>query len=370
MVAEQLDVVVCEPYFGGSHRAWAEGLARHSRHHVRLVTHPGRFWRWRMQGAALTLATELTAAIEERPPDVLVVSGMVHAAALLGLARRALGQVPVALYLHENQLTYPVPEGRADDLTYAMTNWLSMAAADVVAINSEHHRQQLFEALPRFLAAFPDLRHGRWLAEVEARSVVLPVGLDAARLAAARRRETAGPPVVVWNHRWDHDKDPDAMITAIDEVRAEGLELRVALTGGRPPTEPGALAELRQRWGRILVAEGDLARPDYEEVLLGARVALSTARHDYFGVAVAEAAASGAHPVAPAGCNYPALLPGWAHDLCLYRHPVERRARLLAALADRPALDRDRLRSDIASRFDWSSVAPRYDDLFSELAGR
>ena len=34
-----LDVLLVEPYFGGSHRAWAEGYAHHSRHRVRLVTH-------------------------------------------------------------------------------------------------------------------------------------------------------------------------------------------------------------------------------------------------------------------------------------------------------------------------------------------
>lgn len=48
----RLDVLLCEPYFTGSHRAWATGLAAHSSHDVALVTHQGGCWKWRMQGAA------------------------------------------------------------------------------------------------------------------------------------------------------------------------------------------------------------------------------------------------------------------------------------------------------------------------------
>ncbi|HHE70832.1 MAG TPA: DUF3524 domain-containing protein, partial [Chloroflexi bacterium] len=54
-----LRVLVLVPYYGGSHRAWAEGYVRASRHEVSLVTLPARFWKWRMQGGAVTLATEV-----------------------------------------------------------------------------------------------------------------------------------------------------------------------------------------------------------------------------------------------------------------------------------------------------------------------
>ena len=40
--------IYVEPYFTGSHRQWAEGLARHSRHDIHLITHQGQFWKWRL----------------------------------------------------------------------------------------------------------------------------------------------------------------------------------------------------------------------------------------------------------------------------------------------------------------------------------
>lgn len=124
-----LRVLLCEPYFTGSHRSWAEGLARYSAHDVRLVTHAGGFWKWRMQGAALTLAADIVRLVSTwGRPDVLLTSEMVHLPALLGFAGAALAGVPVVLYLHENQLTYPMPDNASPDHTYAMTNWLSLAA--------------------------------------------------------------------------------------------------------------------------------------------------------------------------------------------------------------------------------------------------
>ncbi|MPY94658.1 MAG: DUF3524 domain-containing protein [Acidimicrobiia bacterium] len=151
-----LRVLLCEPYFTGSHRAWAEGLARHSRHRVHLVSHAGGFWKWRMQGAALTLAAQIDEVVAEHGrPHLLLVSDMVHVPALVGFARRALHEVPVVPYMHENQLTYPVPPGATPDHTYAMTNWLSMVAADRVVFNSAFHQGQLLPSYPSCCAASP-----------------------------------------------------------------------------------------------------------------------------------------------------------------------------------------------------------------------
>ena len=45
-------VLLVEPYYGGSHKAWADGYGAHSAYEVTLVSHPARFWKWRMQGGA------------------------------------------------------------------------------------------------------------------------------------------------------------------------------------------------------------------------------------------------------------------------------------------------------------------------------
>ena len=152
-----LDVVVVEPWYGGSHRAWADGMVRHSDHAVRLVTHPDRFWRWRLRGGAVTLAAAVRSDIEaRRRPDVLVVSSLVHGAALLGLARRSVGDVPVVAYVHESQLRYPTTDGRALDTDAAMANWQTLLAADAVWWNwAFHPRTPWWRRCRRFSVRLP-----------------------------------------------------------------------------------------------------------------------------------------------------------------------------------------------------------------------
>ena len=250
-----MKVLVCEPYFTGSHKSWAEGYARHSAHDVRLVTHDGSFWKWRMQGGAFTLAAEINALVETwGKPDVLLVSDMVHLPALLGFTRRALDGVPVALYMHENQLTYPVPEGAEADETYAMTNWLSMAAADRVVFNSAYHRDAVFEAAPKLLRRFPDYRHGDAVERVRANAAVLPVGIDVERFHPADRAP-GQPPVVLWNHRWEYDKDPETFFAALIALAERDVSFEVIVAGQAYQTVPAVFERARELLGQ--------AREDY-----------------------------------------------------------------------------------------------------------
>ncbi len=53
-----MNIYLLEPYLMGSHRSWAEGYARWSRHRVEVLGMPGYFWKWRMHGAAVTLAPQ------------------------------------------------------------------------------------------------------------------------------------------------------------------------------------------------------------------------------------------------------------------------------------------------------------------------
>jgi len=55
-------ITIVEPYCGGSHAAWAKEYAACSAHKVELLTLPGRNWKWRMHGGAVTLASRYLAS--------------------------------------------------------------------------------------------------------------------------------------------------------------------------------------------------------------------------------------------------------------------------------------------------------------------
>ena len=369
-VNDRLDVWLLNPYAAGSHKAWADGFAAHSRHKVEILEMQGHFWKWRMHGGALELAAQARQLLAAGSrPDVLVATSMTNVPAFLALMRRELAAIPLLLYMHENQLTYPPPPGTKRDLTYGMIQHLSMSVADAIRFNSAYHMAAWFAELPRLLKHFPDYTHLPSIDATRARAAVLPVGCDLHRLDGYRttaNHET--PPLILWNQRWEYDKDPQAMLAALYALADEGIPFRVALAGESFRVQPVEFAAACERLGPRLVhfgyAEDEAA---YARLLWSADVVISTAIHEFFGVSVTEAIYCGAFPVLPRRLSYPELLPASAHERCLYNSFEDLMAKLRAALAQSRSLP------DLASHaatFDWSTQAPVYDDLLQSLASQ
>ncbi len=302
-------ILLIEPYFGGSHAAWAEGYARASSHEVDLLTLPARFWKWRMRGAALTLAEQTRDLIAVRgQPDLVLASDMLDLPTFLGLTRDVVGRPAVVLYMHENQITYPPPPGANIDHSYGFSNWLSAVAADLILFNSQYHLEEFYSVLPGLLGSLPDFTHVDSIPPVRARSEVLPVGIDLDRLV--ERRAADGPPVVLWNQRWEYDKNPEAFFDALYRLMDEGLEFEVILAGENFRNVPEEFAEAERRLGKSIIYQGFSPDETYVGLLSRADVVVSTAFHEFFGVAVVEAIAAGSVPILPSRLSYPELIPG------------------------------------------------------------
>jgi glycosyltransferase involved in cell wall biosynthesis len=374
---DSLRIALLSPYHGGSHAAWGNGLARHSRHEFEVHSLPARFWKWRMHGAALTLADRLA---ETPPPDAMIATDMLDLSTFLGATRRTWGEVPAVLYMHENQVTYPLPEDGETgpmrrqagerDRHYGFINLASMAVADRIVFNSEYHRTALFDALPAFLKHFPEERGLDRIDRLYERSCVIPVGIEVEDLPEAD--ESPRRPLVVWNQRWEYDKDPAALFALLTAVADRGVDFEVALCGGqfgrRPPEFDAGIAALGDR----VVHHGYLDRADYVALLGRARVVVSTAAHEFFGISVLEAAIAGAWPVLPRRLSYPELIPAGFAEGSLYDSPDHAAEMLAAALApDDPTRPRARpLAADLSSRFGWQAVRAAYDSLLGETQRR
>ncbi len=350
-------VLLVEPYLSGSHQAWAEGYAQHSQHDVTLLTLPGRFWKWRMFGGSLTLGRQ---AADLDAPDVLLVSDMVDLASFLGHAGPSLSSTRVVLYMHENQLTYPLSPTARDDLAYAYMNWSSMVRADAVWFNSQFHFESVFEALPKFLRHFPDHRHTGLIDDVTNKSIVMPVGVD---LGWVVKSEKNDPPLIMWNQRWEYDKDPVRLFGALNRLAESGAQFRVALCGENFRNVPEEFDRARVGLAEHIVHYGFADRALYRRLLLDASVVVSTAKHEFFGIAAVEAMCAGAVPVFPAGLSYPELVPEPIWDETLYGSDDDLDRLLHKATADADL--RARLRSIVIpwmGQFSWSSLGPKYDE--------
>ena len=75
-MSQSFQIALLEPFYGGSHRAWADGLKRHSKHRIEIFGLPDRYWKWRMHGAAVTLAEQYLEC--ETDFDLIIASDMLH----------------------------------------------------------------------------------------------------------------------------------------------------------------------------------------------------------------------------------------------------------------------------------------------------
>lgn len=365
-------ILLLEPYFMGSHAAWARGYRRHSRHAVELLTMPGRFWKWRMHGGAVTLAGTLNA--HENLPDLLLATDMIDVTTLLALAEPRYRVVPIAVYFHENQLTYPFPPGTKRDLHYGWINYVSALASDAVIFNSAYHRDEFFDELPRLLKHFPDFNNLETIDELREQSNVLHPGINLARLAddapqAAGDLPARGsqPPLILWNQRWEYDKDPDTFFRALDEVDTRGIEFRLALAGESFRKKPEEFLAARERFGGRIVHFGYAERDRYRALLHRSDLVVSTAKHEFFGIAIVEAIAAGCFPILPNGLAYPEYIPEDYHHSVFYDNFDGLVGLLARYLTDGvPSISAD-LQS-AAARFAWGEQTSRYDSFFETLA--
>lgn len=411
-------ILLVEPWQTGSHLAWAEGYRASSGHEVDIVGLPGELWRWRLRGGALPLAEKITTWIDVNgQPDLLLVSGLVDVAELLGLARRNLSpDVGVVIYQHESQLVYPVADGQYDNGA-ALRNWMSWCVADLVLFNSYHHMRAVTEALPGFIRSLPDRTHEPMLETVISKFEVFAVGVDfrsipereplpppSAHPASLRflegpeseddnqgAAETASDPsgselkepvsagsprrpVILWPHRWERDKDPGAFVNALRKVRDAGLDFGLVLAGQDPPSGSTVAADERAavelEFADHIVASGDFDRQEYLEHVAQADLVVSCAKHEFFGVAVVEAVASGCVPLLPNALSYPELIrPPW-HSAVLYE-PGTFGTRLVDAVKriDQLKIEAVGLPQSMR-RFDWSTMAKVYDDRIAAVSAR
>ncbi len=278
-----------------------------------------------MHGAAPSMARRFLESSLQ--PDLIVATDMLDLATFLGLTRGRTAQIPSVLYMHENQLLYPLPsdpkagpmrrQHGERDLHYAFVNYLSMAAADRIVFNSQFHRSALLEAIPRFLRAFPDEVELPPFGALLEKSSVLSPGIEAP-IGDEPWVSGGAPPLVFWNQRWEYDKRPEKFFAALESLADEGVEFRVALCGENFRQDPTEFLQARESLGGRIVQWGHASAPLYRSLMAEASVVVSTADHEFFGISIVEAMAHGCAAVLPRRLSYPELIPVELHPVCLY----------------------------------------------------
>jgi len=373
---EPLNILFIEPFYGGSHKAFADGFAHYSNHKVQLFTLPARFWKWRMRGAALEAVRSIP---EPSRFDLVCAAAMLSLADLKALWGTSCP--PLIAYFHENQLNYPLAPGETRDFHYGFTDITTGLAADRIIFNSHYHKQAFFDELPRFIRPMPDTRPTWAIEALRGKSTVIYPGIEVfqendsvfprknAKIDFSNTLPADSPhrkgPLILWNHRWEHDKNPESFFHTLFSLAAEGLPFRLAVAGEHFTRYPEVFSKARTLLSERIVHFGYIEnRSDYYALLHHADIVVSTAYQENFGLSIAEAVAAGCVPLLPQRLSYPELIPSEYHSACLYKSEEDLTKRLRGLITDGvhsyPAL-RDAMKS-----FSWSVVSSQFDELCAQ----
>ena len=124
------------------------------------------------------------------------------------------------------------------------------------------------------------------------------------------------PLQIVFNHRWEYDKAPERFFRAMEILKDRKVGFRAHVVGQRFRKVPPVFDQAHARLGESIGTWGYVESvAEYRRLLSESDVVVSTALHDFQGIAVLEAVAAGCRPVVPDRLAYTEL---FAHR---YRYP-------------------------------------------------
>lgn len=368
----RMKILILEPYFTGSHSAWANEYVEASSHEVSILSLQGRFWKWRMHGGAVSLARRFNES--DIRPDLILATDMLDLTTFLALTRHRTSGIPCVLYFHENQLTYPWSPRDEDprlqrDNHYSFINYASALAADAVYFSSNYQYESFFTTLPRFLKSFPDRHELSSVEMIKEKSEILPLGMDLKQLEKfkVKRRDKGQPPLILWNHRWEYDKGPEAFFKSLFKLQNAGFEFEVAICGQRFGQYPAIFDQAKAFLGSKIVQWGYLEDfTSFAKWLWEADILPITAIQDFFGVSVVQALYCNTYPILPNRLAYPEHIPLDLHDEYFY-HKEEKLYHHLSRAISLVEDIRKEETQNFVKQYDWENLAPVYDEKFANL---
>lgn len=303
------------PYYSGSHKYWADNILKYGKFSYYLETMAGRHWKWRMQGSAIYIAEKFLHCKDQI--DIVLCSTMMDVSLFKSLTNC---QLPIVYYMHENQLTYPFSDSdtrKNEDYHYGFINFKSCFVSDLIIFNSEYHQSEFFNSLKLLLKRLPDYINPELIINrLSKKSRVNFVGVDFAVIddfcqdQEEGRKQSQNPsPTLLWNHRWEHDKNPSLFLDLITYLDNQNQDFQLVLLG-----ENGNAATIKEKItnrfsDKVLFSKYAEQKSEYYNLVKACDFQFVTSHHDYYGLSVLEAIYLNVTPFLPKNKVYNEFIP-------------------------------------------------------------
>jgi glycosyltransferase involved in cell wall biosynthesis len=359
---KKLKIAAIETFYGGSHRVFIDGLIRHSRHNINLFTLSDQNWRSRMKHSALEIFQNVDNLGEF---DLIFATSLCNVAELKAL----LGQTcpPIVLYVHENQHTYPRNIRQKRDFQVEWIDFMNTVTADFVVYNSEFHRNSYHRSLREFIQKIPNttILSEYWIKRTQERSATLYPGTDAPD-NLSKRTSINNVPRIIWNHRWEYDKQPTIFLKTLIQCIDAGYDFELILLGKSPSATSNKYKILINQLSKHIIHYDYVeSREDYFSLLASGDIVVSTAIQENFGLSIVEAIQCGCFPLLPNRLSYPELIPKEYHNSVLYNTNNDFFSRLVTIIEKKLFSQKDLCEKFMIHR--WENRIDDYDNLFNTL---
>ena len=308
-------IILLSAYDAMSHKIWRGRLLEMFPEHTwtQLVL-PPRHFNWRIRGNSLQWALNEKDLLNQGY-DLLIATSMVDLASLRGFIP-CIAQLPTLLYFHENQFVYPLgSKHRSNNVEPQLVPLYSALCADAIVFNSNYNRSTFLQGTRELLKKLPDQLPPELLEKIE-KSEVLPVPLEefpSEPVTSAMLERPKQILDVVWNHRWEYDKGPKLLLCLAQAILTQRLPIRLHVVGQQFRSSPAEFEKiatlLEQHAADLSIDQGSFGfvekRERYIYLLKNCEVVLSTALHDFQGLAIQEACTLGCTPLVPDALVYP-----------------------------------------------------------------
>ncbi|MDW7771825.1 MAG: DUF3524 domain-containing protein [Desulfobulbaceae bacterium] len=348
--------LLLEPYYGGSHRSFLKGMQKHLPYAFTLISLPARKWKMRMQLAAPWFAGKVIEKVHSGAHyDAILCSTFLDAAVLRTMLCRGNINLPLLVYFHENQFAYPDRMSDPAKYQFGALNFTTALTADRLAFNSRYNLDTFFHGVETYLKKAADMNLMHLLEDLQDKAEVLHPGLEFNDIDNRQRTGRDAVPAILWNHRWEHDKNPQTFFRVLYDLSEQGLDFRLIVLGQSFAGRPAVFDEARDRLHKHIIHFGYAkSREEYVRQLRRGDLIISTAKHEFFGMAVLEAVRGGCFPVVPDRLAYRELFP---------RRFRYREGKLNVFLRQQlesfqPLAEQDRIR--LTEKYSWPVLARGY----------
>lgn len=328
-----------------------------------LCSLPPRYFAWRVRGNSLTWGRGDYPELNERY-DLIIATSMVDITALRGF-RANLASVPLMVYFHENQFDYPISEHQSEDVQNKLLSLYNAACADRILFNSHYNLSTFMTGAKLLLKKLPDHKPDNLINQIRQTSTVIPVPLTGKPKAS--KTITANSPLrILWNHRWEYDKNPEVFFLALRLLKQQGVPFRLNVIGQSFRQSPKIFALAQQEFELEINRWGFQPAEEYETSLNECNLVISTSLHDFQGLAVQEAIREGCIPICPDRVAYPEYLP----SSLLYTGVTNNQqleAENLANFVKSSYLNGFRQPSLLLTHYYWSSLRAQYRQQIEQI---